>query len=655
MTALDTPTEACLDNDSVIALLAQPAFLLDDDNTVRRWNRAGAHILDLDADAIGRLSDAAYERLAAFSGLLADAAGPFVLTLASRDGERVYAIDGLPALSAPRPPLVLRDDTELVATRRALAESEHRFRAITHAALDAMIVMDARGRIRFWNPSAERIFGWSAAQTLGRDMHRLLTGEAEQAAYQGKQRQWAVDGHSEMFDRVHRLQARNRSGDVIEVELSLTSLRARGEWQAFGVVRDVTRRVREEAQLLEAEQRWQFALEGGGDAVWDWNVAGGDVLFGPRYKAMLGYAEDEFENTFDGFYSRVHPDDQPRVRARLEQCLATDGSDDYRCDFRMRTHDGDYRWIHGRGLITQRDEAGEPLRMVGTHRDITEQRNAEQALQRQLAETQRLNTRLEEVNVQLLQSEKMASIGQLAAGVAHEMNTPLAFVGSNVGTLEKYVGQLFEMAKRAGGGDEQAELGYLQEDLPDLFSETRDGIDRVRRIVADLKDFSRVGEQNLEFFDLHRGLDSTLNILRNEIKHRAEVVREYGTLPEVWCIPSQINQVFMNLLVNAAQAIDKRGTITIATTPAGDGVQVCVGDDGCGIEPDKVERIFEPFFTTKAVGKGTGLGLSISYNIVKKHGGRIEVDSQPGTGTRFTVWLPLRHPEADTNEEANHD
>jgi two-component system NtrC family sensor kinase len=276
-----------------------------------------------------------------------------------------------------------------------------------------------------------------------------------------------------------------------------------------------------------------------------------------------------------------------------------------------------------------------------------------------------LNQTLQRTQEQLVQSEKLASLGQLAAGVAHEINNPVGYVFSNFNSLERYIGDLFRMleayesaegllagspaAARIAALREEIEIDYLKEDLPTLMVESREGIARVRKIVQDLKDFSHVDtRKEWEWVDLHKGLDSTLNIVNNEIKYKADVVREYGALPDVECLASEINQVFMNLLVNAAQAIDKpRGTIRIRTGAAGDDVWVEVEDDGCGIGGENVSRIFDPFFTTKPVGKGTGLGLSLSYGIVKKHHGRIEVDSEPGRGTRFRVTLPVKRQEQE--------
>jgi signal transduction histidine kinase len=180
------------------------------------------------------------------------------------------------------------------------------------------------------------------------------------------------------------------------------------------------------------------------------------------------------------------------------------------------------------------------------------------------------------------------------------------------------------------------------------MDESKDGITRVKNIVQNLKDFSHVdASDEWHYADLHSGINSTLNIVNNEIKYKANVVKEYGAIPEVECLLSQLNQVFMNLLVNAAHAIEERGTITIRTGQKGDEVWVEVTDTGKGIAPEHLKKIFDPFFTTKPIGKGTGLGLSLSYGIVQKHHGRIEVQSEIGKGTIFRVWLPIKQPQVE--------
>lgn len=286
------------------------------------------------------------------------------------------------------------------------------------------------------------------------------------------------------------------------------------------------------------------------------------------------------------------------------------------------------------------------------------------ALRREKEEQQQLNQRLQEAQAQLLQSEKMASIGQLAAGVAHEINNPVGYVHANLGSLAHYLEGLLQLVGAYEASETQLpgaaletiaqlkrdiELDYMRDDLPTLLHESREGVGRVRQIVQDLKDFSHVDEAEWQWADLHQGLQSTLNIVSSELKYKAEVVQALGELPAVECMPSQINQVFMNLLLNAAQAMETRGVITLRSGCAGNEVWIQVTDNGSGIAPALQARIFDPFFTTKPVGKGTGLGLSLSYGIVRKHGGRIELLSAPGQGSTFTVILPIKQAAANAN------
>lgn len=291
-------------------------------------------------------------------------------------------------------------------------------------------------------------------------------------------------------------------------------------------------------------------------------------------------------------------------------------------------------------------------------REITERLAVEHSLAQRNADLESANEVLADTQSQLLQSEKLASIGQLAAGVAHEINNPIAFVRANLHSLEGYAGDILKLlaALDVAGSSGQAgslcdgvwtsaktriDTRFLREDIPALLSESIDGATRIENIVKDLRTFSHLDEAQWQQADLHKGLDSTINVAAHALKYKVEVVRRYGSLPLVQCLPFQINQVFLNLIVNAAQAIEHRGVITLTTGCNEDEAWIEIADTGAGIEPAHLRRIFEPFFTTKPVGVGTGLGLSVSYSIVRRHAGSIDVTSVVGKGSTFTIRLPL--------------
>jgi signal transduction histidine kinase len=257
--------------------------------------------------------------------------------------------------------------------------------------------------------------------------------------------------------------------------------------------------------------------------------------------------------------------------------------------------------------------------------------------------------------MQLIQREKMASVGQLVAGVAHELNNPIGFIYSNVGTLEDFVTRLRSMlevyratplpdAARAAVQQrwESLKIDYALRYLDSMIQGIREGAERSRKIVRDLRVFARGQDEVWQSVDLHEEIESSLTLLNHILKDRIVVDRRFGALPAVECIRSQMDQVFLNLLANAGQAISGSGRITIETRVDGDQAEVVIADSGPGIPPDVIGRIFDPFFTTKPVGEGTGLGLSISYEIVKKHGGQLSAESPPGGGARFRLRIPLQ-------------
>jgi PAS domain S-box-containing protein len=410
------------------------------------------------------------------------------------------------------------------------------------------------------------------------------------------------------------------------------------------------------ANLLASEQRLFDILDSLDSIIWSMEPDTLKLLY--LNKAAFdvsGYAVDDFINDANLWLNIVDSADRGRVETSLRDIMH---SGTQIITYRIRRPDQTLRWLfHHMRLV--RDATGTPLRIDGITVDITQHKLAEDLLKQRNQELQAALDKIQEVQRQLVQSEKLSSIGQLAAGVAHEINNPIGYINSNLTSLKKYVEELLlliaEYEALEADCSNTEKVGHIQQykakidleftkvDVLDLLSESQEGASRVKKIVQDLKDFSHAGGGDVwQWSDLHSCLDSTLNISNNEIKYKAQVVKDYGVIPQLWCLPQQLNQVFMNLLVNAAHAIEKNGTITLSTRAEGGNILIEISDNGKGIAPEHIDKIFDPFFTTKPVGQGTGLGLSVSYNIIKKHQGEIQIDSKVGEGTRFRIVLPIK-------------
>jgi signal transduction histidine kinase len=338
----------------------------------------------------------------------------------------------------------------------------------------------------------------------------------------------------------------------------------------------------------------------------------------------------------------------------------------------MRHKNGHWVWVHDRGRVVEWLEDGKPLRVAGTHADISRRKKAELAIfEANKTLEQRVEDRTKELvqlHSQMVMHEKMASVGQLAAGIAHELNNPINFVRTNFATLADNFTDLSAMLKayqesmeKCGQGvgqaaiaeklaalAEEVNIDFLLTDIPVLLAESEAGFERIAKIIQAMRDFSR-SEMAEDFCwaNINTGLEATLVIARNEYRYNAEIVKNLGELPEIYCMLQQLNQVFLNLIVNSSQAIaampgGHQGIITLSTWTEGNQVICEIGDNGPGIPESIRHRIFEPFFTTKAPGKGTGLGLSISYDIiVNKHYGELKVACPATGGTVFTISLPI--------------
>lgn len=408
-------------------------------------------------------------------------------------------------------------------------------------------------------------------------------------------------------------------------------------------------------QLRKSEERFRLITENVADLIAIVDREGHRLYNSPSYTRLLGYDRDELKATCA--FAQIHPDDRDRVIAAAHK--ATERGVGEVLEYRMRHKDGTWRSLESHGAPF-RNANGEIDGVLTVARDVTERRRGEQ--ERQMME------------VQLRQAQKLESIGRLAAGIAHEINTPTQYIGDNTKFVRDAFADLLPVLKAPGAllaaaRENQlapeliqatetllqnADLDYLIEEIPKAVDQCLQGVERVARIVRAMKEFSHPGTADKTQVDLNHCIDSTLTVARNEWKYVAELVTDFDlNLPPVTCLPGEFNQVILNLVVNAAHAIAdtlkegeaRKGTITVSTKHAGDWVEVRLSDTGTGIPEAVRGKIFDPFFTTKGVGKGTGQGLAIAHSvIVDKHGGTITFETEPGKGTVFIIRLPLNPP-----------
>jgi len=461
--------------------------------------------------------------------------------------------------------------------------------------------------------------------------------------------------------------------------------------QLLGTVMDITERKQVEAALKISEERFYLAFEGSAMGLWDWNVNKGEVYFNARWKTMLGYEVEEIENSFASWEKLLDPEDLQRAKSALNAHFEGQ-SPVYEVEFRMLTKSGEWKWILAQGKVMERDVSGKPLRMTGTHIDISDRKQALATLllseQRSREKSQQLKktlSQLKSAQSQLIQSEKMSTIGQMVAGVAHEINNPVSFIYSNITPARRYAHDLLNLIStyqqyypapvtEVAEEIDKIEIDFIAEDFPKILDSMQAGARRIKQIVLDLRNFSRLDEKDIKLVDIHEGIESTLVFLQHRLKAlrkagEIQVIKEYGNLPKIECYPAQLNQVFMNLLSNAidaceeslvishsslvnniptvtndfGQMFDKNPQIRISTEINRDNqVVVRIADNGPGISREVQSKMFDPFYTTKPVGSGTGLGLSISYQIVKEsHGGELMCHSEVGQGAEFAIALPI--------------
>lgn len=438
-----------------------------------------------------------------------------------------------------------------------------------------------------------------------------------------------------------------------------------------GLLIDVTDRKQAEANLQISEKRFRLVAEQTGQLIYDYDMTSDQIDWSGAIEKITSYTPNEFKQfDLEAWKQHLHPDDRQLVLELLEQSMKN--GTQYYAEYRLKQKDDIYIYVEDNGAFLSK-ENGELYRMVGTISNITQRKQAEIILTQQKQDLENALRELQQTQTQLVQSEKMSSLGQLVAGVAHEINNPVNFIYGNLAHANHYAESLLNViatyqkcypnpAWEVREATEAADLDFLIQDFPKLLRSIQVGAERIREIIAALRNFSRIDEAECKLVDIHDGIDSTLMILHNRIKPSCDflgikVIKDYGTLPPVECYAGQLNQVFMNILGNAIDALEERDKqrtdaeikqnpsiirITTESVTSTQTVKIKISDNGPGIPEQLISRIFDPFFTTKPIGKGTGLGMSISYQIItEKHHGKIECFSSPEKGAEFAIELPI--------------
>ena len=558
-----------------------------------------------------------------------------------------------------------------------LQETQDRYRRLHESMQDGFAQVDMSGNVISVNPPYLQMLGYTEEEALKLRYTDITPKQWHDFEKNIVETQILVRGYSEAYEKEYI----RKDGTVFPVELKTYLLRNK-EGQPEGmwaVIRDITERKKAEGVLRTERNKAKKYLDVAGVMILV--LDNGETVHRINKKGceILGYEESEIlgKNWHDNF---VPPEQKDEVKSILKGLMNGETNKYEYHENPVLTKSGQQRLIAWHN-VSLWDDTKKINAVLSSGEDITERRESEDKLRKTYEELEKVHSEMKGMQSQIVQSEKLASIGQLAAGVAHEINTPVGFVASNFETLQKYFKKfkvLLEMhadlarqiltADKAQLSAKLAEINkaaadmkiaFILEDIGALFEESKEGLTRVTKIVQNLRDFSRVDQaEAFDEYDLNHGIEATLVVARNAIKYHADVVTEFADIPHVPCNASQINQVFLNILVNAAQAIESQhretnGSIKIKTY-ADDTHVICkIVDDGPGIPQKNIEKVFDPFFTTKPVGKGTGLGLSVSYDIiVRKHKGELLVKSEIGKGTEFTIKLPLKAaPSAYKNDK----
>jgi PAS domain S-box-containing protein len=518
---------------------------------------------------------------------------------------------------------VFEDVTDLKQAEQA----SQRLAAIVESSGDAIVSKDLNGVIASWNQGAERLFGYTAEETIGKPVTLLIPPERhdeEQSILERIRRGESI----EHFETVRR----RKDGSLLDISLTVSPIRdTKGNIVgASKIARDITRRKRVEVALRESEQRLRLATQTGKLGVWDWDVVTNRISWSDSLYAIHGVRPDQFDGTVEGFAALIHPEDQGLVSAAIQRTLDKDVP--YETEFRAVRPDGVVVWLFTNAAVLR--DGGRPVRMLGATMDISERKRTEEALRQN---EERLRQQAQELEQQLIMSGRLVSLGEVTASMAHEFNNPLGII---MGFVEDML-----------SGMDPADPDYRALQIIDEESK------RCRQIVKDLMEYARPRSTDFCSTSIAEAIEKTLQLVENRLyKQKVAVEKKLDPdLPRIQADSQQLEQVMVNLYLNAIDAMPEGGKLIVeAKIAQSDGMApvavITVADTGFGIAETDLPKIFQPFFTAKK-RRGMGLGLPICQRIVKNHGGRIEVDSEPGKGAIFKIHLPSEQRTTTESQE----
>jgi len=531
--------------------------------------------------------------------------------------------------------------------------------SVLNSMSDLVFLKESNGVYLGGNTELERLLGRRLEEIVGkidydffpRDIADSFRNNDKIVMAQNKPRsneEWFTypDGHSVLFDTL-KAPLRDEDGKVIGL---------------LGVSRDITERKRIENALRESEERFRTLAAVAPVGIFQTDPRGNCTYLNRRWLEIAGV---ELEQVLGkGWEKAVHPDDREWVVQEWYGAIARGEQSDIEC--RLMTPDGRVIWVSQR-LVPLRNDTGGVVAYIGIIADITALKQADAALRKTYRELEERTQALEDANrhlrnmqAQMVQSEKLASLGRLVAGVSHEINNPLSVISNNLVVMSRDAFAVIEVYKRyeqlARENDpvrraqmlgeirrtfDIADIDYIAGNLDRIFKRTLESAERIRRIVRNMRDFARLGEAQWKEAQINEALETTLTVLTHEIRHKhINVVKDYGDMPEIYCMPGSLNQAFFNIIINAIEAVPENGTIIVTTWTTERTVKIAISNNGPAIPREHLDKLFDPFFTTKP--RAVGLGLAITYGIIAEHEGRIQVETDPAAGTTFTIELPLR-------------